>query len=201
MAKRPLAAGAPAPHPREMADPPARSLNPMDRFVRRVPDGDSMERHVCGDCGFVSYENPKVVVGAVVTFEDRILLCRRAIPPRRDYWTLPAGYMELNETTADGAAREAWEEAQARIEIDGLLAVYNIPRISQVQLIYRAHLKTPEFSPGPESLEVALFRWEEIPWASLAFPSVHWALGHHRESIGEDPLVTRTNPPGETGDH
>ncbi|MCC7276448.1 MAG: NUDIX domain-containing protein, partial [Alphaproteobacteria bacterium] len=130
---------------------------------------------------------------------DRILLCRRAIHPRRDFWTLPAGYMEMNETSAEGAMREAWEEAQARIAIDGLLAVYDIPRIGQVQLIYRARLVEPAFAAGPESLEVRLFDWEEIPWNELAFPSVRWALHHHRDARDETVPMPRGNPRGETG--
>jgi ADP-ribose pyrophosphatase YjhB (NUDIX family) len=108
--------------------------------------------------------------------------------------------MELHETTAEGAMREAWEEARARIAIDGLLAVYEIPRISQVQLIYRARLIDPAFAAGPESLEVRLFGWDEIPWSELAFPSVRWALHHHREAAGEAVPMPRGNPPGETGD-
>jgi len=124
-----------------MASPPT-ARGPT---VLLVPDGDNRERQVCPDCGFVNYENPKIVVGSVVVWEDRILLCRRAIDPRHGYWTLPAGYMELNESAAQAAAREAWEEAQAAITIDGLLAVYSIPRISQVQLIYRAHLTSAVF--------------------------------------------------------
>jgi ADP-ribose pyrophosphatase YjhB (NUDIX family) len=141
-----------------------------------IPDGDNRKRQVCPDCGFINYENPKIVVGSVVAWEDRILLCRRAINPRRGFWTLPAGYLELNESASAGAAREAWEEAQATIAIDGLLAVYSIPRISQVQLIYRARLTSPAVAAGPESLEVALFGWDEIPWGYLAFPSVKCAL-------------------------
>jgi ADP-ribose pyrophosphatase YjhB (NUDIX family) len=160
-----------------------------------VPPGEDRPRLTCDACGFILYENPKIVVGSVVTWGERILLCRRAIEPRRGFWTLPAGYMELNETTEAGAAREAWEEAVADIEIDGLLAIYNIPRISQVQLIYRAHLKRAEFAVGPESQEVALFTWDEIPWHDLAFPSVHWALDHYRESLTQPILVPRTNPP------
>ena len=138
--------------------------------VRRIPDGDDRERLVCPDCGFISYENPKVVVGSVALWDGRILLCRRAIPPREGYWTLPAGYLETGETTEAGAAREAWEEARAEIEIETLLAVYNIPRISQVQLIYRAALANPDVSPGPESHEVGLFDWADIPWDDIAFP-------------------------------
>ena len=169
-------------------------------FQRRVPEGDSRERLVCADCGFVNYENPKIVVGVVATWEGRILLCRRAIHPRRGFWTLPAGYLELNETTADGAAREAREEACAMLRIDQLLAVYSIPRISQVQLMYRADLVSPDVSAGEETEAVGLFDWDEIPWDEIAFPSVHWALHHHRETRHEASFVPRSNPPGETGD-
>src|SRR5215475_1779754 len=132
---------------------------PTGSFVRRVPEGDNRERLVCGDCGYIQYENPKVVVGSVCRWQERILLCRRAIHPRRGFWTLPAGYLELNESTSAGAEREAWEEAQARISIEGLLAIYDIPRISQVQLIYRAQLLDAAIAPGPESLDVGLFGW------------------------------------------
>jgi ADP-ribose pyrophosphatase YjhB (NUDIX family) len=167
--------------------------------VRRVPEGDDRPRLTCPDCGFVAYENPKVVVGSVVLHGDRVLLCRRAIEPRRGFWTLPAGYLELEESTEAGAQREAMEEAGARIALDGVLAVYNIPRISQVQVIYRARLVDPDVAPGRESLEVALFRWEEIPWGEIAFPSVRWALAHWRETAGETSFAARTNPAGETG--
>ncbi len=161
---------------------------------RRVPEGDNRERLVCPDCGFINYENAKIVVGSVVTYEDRVLLCRRAIDPRRGYWTLPAGYLEQNEAAAEGARREAREEAMAEIVIDGLLAVYSIPRISQIQLIYRAHLTQPEFAAGPESLEVALFGWDDIPWHDLAFPSVRWALDHFREALATQDYAARSNP-------
>jgi ADP-ribose pyrophosphatase YjhB (NUDIX family) len=170
-------------------------------FVRRIPEGDNRARLVCVDCGYIQYDNPKLVVGSVCTWEDRILLCRRAIEPRKGYWTLPAGYMEVQETTLEGARREAWEEAYAQIEIDGLLAVYNISGTSQVQLIYRARLLSPAVQAGPESAEVGLFRWEEIPWDELAFPSVRWALHHHREVAAEATFTTRTNPPGEHGEY
>ena len=173
---------------------------PAGPSVRSIPDGDSRERLVCPDCGFISYDNPKVVVGSVAVWEEKILLCRRAIPPRVGLWTLPAGYLELNETSEAGAAREAWEEARARIAIDGLLAVYNIPRISQVQLIYRARLESPAVSAGEESLEVGLFEWDGIPWDEIAFPSVQWALGHYRESADRPLESPRANPPGEVGD-
>jgi ADP-ribose pyrophosphatase YjhB (NUDIX family) len=172
---------------------------PGSAFVQKIPEGDTRLRLVCDTCGFVSYENPKVVGGSVVSHADRVLLCRRAIDPRSGFWTLPAGYLELNETTVEGAMREAYEEAMARIEIDRLLAVYSIPRLSQVQLIYRARLLDPEVKPGPESVEVGLFLWEEIPWAEIAFPSARWALRHFRESAGSADFPPYTNPPGELG--
>lgn len=170
-------------------------------FVRQVPEGDTLPRLVCTECGFVHYENPKLVVGTVCGWEDKILICRRAIEPRRGFWTVPAGYMELNETTVEGALREAWEEACARIEIDALLAVYSIPRISQVQLIYRARLISPDVAPGPESEDVRLVTWQEIPWEDLAFPSVRWALNHYREVKNRAAFTAFGNPPGESGDY
>lgn len=169
-------------------------------FVRRVPEGDNRDRLVCNDCGYIQYDNPKVVVGSVCAWRDKILMCRRAINPRRGFWTLPAGYLELNETTAAGALREAWEEARASIELEGVLAVYTITRLSQVQVIYRARLISPEVSAGPESAEVALFDWAEIPWGEIAFPSVHWALNHYREAADRRVFEARANPPGQTGD-
>ena len=169
------------------------------QFNRQVPEGDDRERLVCGSCGFVNYENPKIVVGSVATWEERILLCRRAIEPRKGFWTLPAGYLEQHEETQAGALREAWEEARARLEIDQLHAVYAITRLSQVQLIYRARLLSPDVSAGPESAEVGLFEWDEIPWQDIAFPSVHWSLGHYRESRGRSGFAPYSNPEGKTG--
>jgi ADP-ribose pyrophosphatase YjhB (NUDIX family) len=168
--------------------------------VRSVPEGDDRERLTCPDCGFIAYENPKMVAGAVVSVGDRILLCRRAIEPRKGYWTLPAGYLELHETPEEGAMREAWEEARARIAIDALLAVYSVPRISQVQLIYRATLAEPGFAAGPESLEVELFAWDDIPWSELAFPTVGWALDEYRARIGLAVFAPAINPAGMIGD-
>jgi ADP-ribose pyrophosphatase YjhB (NUDIX family) len=168
-------------------------------FERRIPEGDGQLRLVCRDCGFIAYENPKVVVGSVCRWEDKILLCRRAINPRSGFWTLPAGYMELNETSLEGARREAWEEARASIEIERLLAVYNIPRLSQVQLIYIARLLSPAVEAGPESAEVGLFDWPAVPWPDLAFPSVRWALEHYRAGEGVEHYPVQMNPPGELG--
>ena len=158
-----------------MAEAGAPPAGPRER---RVPDGDDRERLVCPDCGYVAYENPKIVVGSVAVWQGQVLLCRRAIAPRRGYWTLPAGYLELHETVETGALREAWEEARARLTLDGLLAVYTIPRISQVQLMFRARLDTPDIAAGPESQAVDLFHWADIPWNDIAFPTVQWALHH-----------------------
>ena len=173
--------------------------SPGPRFVRRVPDGDTNERYVCDDCGHIHYTNPKIVVGSVVAYDGRILLCRRAIEPRKGFWTLPAGFLEELETPEEGARREAREEACATIVIDALLAVYSVPRISQVQLMYRARLEKPEISPGPESLEVDLFAWPKIPWDQAAFPSVHWALNHYWETRDKRDFAPFVNPEGQNG--
>jgi ADP-ribose pyrophosphatase YjhB (NUDIX family) len=164
--------------------------------VRSIPEGDNRERMICAECGYILYDNPKIVVGSVARWSERILLVRRSIEPRYGFWTLPAGFLELNESASGGAEREAWEEARARIEIEGLLAIYDIPRISQVQLIYRARLIDEAIEAGSESLEVGLFRWEEIPWSELAFPSVSWALRHDHEARTSRDFTTRSNPPG-----
>jgi len=168
--------------------------------IRKIPDGDDRERLTCPDCGYIAYENPKVVAGAVVSVGAQILMCRRAIEPRKGFWTLPAGFLELHETPEEGARREAWEEARARIAIDALLGVYSIPRISQVQLIYRATLAEPGFDAGPESVEVRLFDWADIPWNELAFPSVRWALDEYRTRLGQSGFAPGVNPEGMTGD-
>jgi len=185
--------------PDDRKPPVAEEAPAPARFERRIPEGDDRHRLVCADCGFVNYENPKIVVGSVAAWDGRILLCRRAIAPRRGFWTLPAGYLELNEEAAAGARREAWEEARAELEIDQLLAVYSIPRISQIQLIYRARLASPSVSAGPETLELDLFDWSAIPWDQLAFPSVHWALKDYDDLRDQKVFAPRGNPPGEDG--
>ena len=169
----------------------------MPEFVRRVPEGDNRERMICAECGHIVYDNPKVVVGSVIVADDAVLMCRRAIEPRRGFWTLPAGYLEHGETLEEGAAREAWEEAQAQITLDGILGVFSVSRIGQVQVIFRGRFAgqdTPRFAPGPESLEVALFPWVAIPRGDIAFPSVIWALDAWRR-MGAGPLgVPAGNP-------
>lgn len=167
-----------------------------DHFHRTVPEGDDHERLVCKDCGYVAYENPKIIAGAVVSYGDQIMLCKRAIFPQKGKWTVPAGFLEMGEAPHEGAIREAVEEACADIEIVDLLGVYSVRRISQVHMMYRATLKSEDFKPGYESLEVALFDWDDIPWEELAFPSVHWVLNHYREVLGQSGFAPFTNPPG-----
>lgn len=153
---------------------------------QRLPPGDNRLRPVCTACARVHYQNPHIVVGSVAFAHDRYLLCRRAIEPRRGFWSLPGGYLELGETTEEGALREAWEEAGAQLEIQALLAIYNLTHISQVQILYLASLCSLELVAGEESLEVKLFSWEELPWHELAFPTVYQAL-HHARALRQSP--------------
>lgn len=135
----------------------------------RVPEGDTLPRYVCPTCSVIHYQNPKMVVGCIPEWEDQILLCRRAIEPRHGLWTLPAGFMENAETLAQAAARETLEEANARVEMGALYAIYNLPHINQVYVLFRARLLDLNFKPGSESLDVKLFSEAEIPWDTMAF--------------------------------
>jgi ADP-ribose pyrophosphatase YjhB (NUDIX family) len=148
------------------------------KVVQRVPPGDSLPRWLCDECGEIHYQNPKLVVGTIPEHEGRILLCRRAIEPRYGYWTLPAGFMENDETTAQAAARETQEEAGANIEMGEPFTLISVPRVNQVHLYYRARLKNLEFKPGEESLEVALMDESQIPWKEIAFRTVGLTLKH-----------------------
>ncbi|TAN52869.1 MAG: NUDIX hydrolase [Methylococcaceae bacterium] len=141
-----------------------------------IPEGDNRKRHICISCGFIHYQNPKIIAGCIPAWEESILLCRRAIEPRLGLWTVPAGFMEQGETLSEAASRETWEEATAEVELDGVHTIITIPHISHVQVLFRAHLKEPKFSPGYESLETKLFNETEIPWNELAFETVHRAL-------------------------
>jgi ADP-ribose pyrophosphatase YjhB (NUDIX family) len=143
---------------------------------RQIPEGDDRERFVCVSCEIIHYTNPRVIVGCLPVFEDKILLCKRAIEPRKNYWTLPAGFMENGETTAEGAARETWEEARARVSNLQLYRVFDVPYISQVYMFYRCDLDDGEFGVGPESLESGLYTEDQIPWDDIAFPVVYEAL-------------------------
>ena len=142
----------------------------------RTPPGDDRERYVCDRCATVHYRNPRIVVGCLPVHGSQVLLCRRAIQPRRDYWTLPAGFMEIGESTLEGARRETWEEAHARVEDETLYTIFDLPHISQVYMFYLARLGAPEFTPGHESLDVALFSEDAIPWTELAFPVISLTL-------------------------
>jgi ADP-ribose pyrophosphatase YjhB (NUDIX family) len=142
----------------------------------RIPEGDTVTRHVCRQCGTIHYLNPKLVVGCIPEWNNQILLCRRAIEPRHGLWTLPAGFMENGETTAQGAIRETLEEACARVEIGELFSLVNVPHINQVHLFYRGRLLDGQFAAGAESLETVLFSEADIPWQDLAFRSVTLCL-------------------------
>lgn len=169
--------------------PEKRCAKPLIRFCNscgsaatyRVPEGDSLPRAVCDQCGTIQYENPKIVVGSVPVFGDRILMCKRAIEPRYGLWTLPAGFMENNETVQEGAAREALEEANAKVEIGELYTLYSLPHISQVYMMFLAKLVDPDVSPGVESLEVKLVTEAEVPWDELAFTMVRLTLQNYFE--------------------
>lgn len=146
------------------------------RVVLRVPPGDNRPRRVCDRCGVVHYVNPNMVVGTLPEWEGLVLLCRRAIEPRRGYWTLPAGFLEQGETMEEGACREAREEANANLAVEALYTLFSIPHIDQVHAFFRARLLDRDFHPGEESLDVRLFRGNDIPWGDLAFPVVHKTL-------------------------
>ncbi|KAH6772086.1 nudix hydrolase-like protein 23, partial [Perilla frutescens var. frutescens] len=137
-----------------------------------VPDGEEKMRAICTRCGKITYDNPKMVVGCLIEHENKILLCKRNIQPSHGLWTLPAGYMEIGESAAEGAVRETWEEANAEVEILSPFAQLDIPLIGQTYVIFLANLKRPHFSPGPESSECKLFSLEDIPFDSLAFSSM-----------------------------
>jgi ADP-ribose pyrophosphatase YjhB (NUDIX family) len=148
--------------------------------VHRVPDdGDTRERAVCPQCATIHYENPLNVVGTVPHFGEQVLLCKRNIEPRKGKWTLPAGFMELNETISEGAARETVEEAGAVFELEGLFSVLNVARVGQVHLFYTARLLSAHFNPGHETMEARLFREADIPWDEIAFRTVKETLEHY----------------------
>ena len=157
--------------PAAIQRPPVRfcSACGSERIEFRIPEGDTLPRNVCGACGAIHYQNPKIVVGCLPELDGQVLLCLRAIEPRLGLWTLPAGFMELGETTAEGAVRETIEEAGARIELEGLFTVLNVVRVGQLHLFYRARLLDTVFDPGPETIEAQLFGESEVPWDRIAF--------------------------------
>jgi len=141
-----------------------------------IPAGDNRARAVCGHCHEIHYQNPRVIVGCVPQWQDRILLCRRAIEPRRGYWTIPAGFLENGESLQSGVARESLEEAGIRVEIGSLLAVVNVLYAQQVHVMFRARMLEPAYATSDESVEVGLFDERSIPWDDIAFASVRFAL-------------------------
>ncbi len=146
-------------------------------IILAIPKGDNRQRHICEHCGEIQYQNPKIVAGCIPIWEDRILLCKRAIEPRKGYWTVPAGFLENGESIEDGAARETWEEACAEIVNLNLYQIYNLPRINQVYILFRARLREPAgFGVGEESTEVELVEEKEIPWDDIAFKVIHNTL-------------------------
>ena len=144
--------------------------------ARIIPAGDNRLRFVCVSCEEIHYQNPKIVTGCIPEYEGKVLLCKRAIEPRYGYWTLPAGFMELEETSSEAALRETLEEANARVAISELYTVFNLPNIDQVYMMYRSKLLDLDFSAGEESLEVKLFAEDEIPWDDIAFLTIKHTL-------------------------
>jgi ADP-ribose pyrophosphatase YjhB (NUDIX family) len=168
------------------------------QVTQRIPEGDSRPRYICDSCNIVHYQNPNIIAGCLPVWGDKVLLCRRAIEPRYGFWTLPAGFMENGETIAEGAARETWEEAEAKVRELTLYTVFNIPYINQVYMLHRAHLVDGKFGIGVESLECQLFDEADIPWDELAFPSVKRTLRYYFEDRqrGEFPLhIDDLRPP------
>ena len=157
--------------------------------LKRIPPGDSLPRYVCDACGSIHYQNPKLVVGTLPEWEGRVLLCRRAIEPRYGYWTLPAGYMENGESVGEAAVRETLEEAGARVELSAAYSMISVPYVNQVHVFWRARLLDLDFKPGVESIEVALFEEERMPWKEIAFRTVgltlrHWFADRGRGAFG-----------------
>jgi len=178
--------GAPAPGPGAGARPHGAACYAPGRMKfcplcaaptrETVPEGDDRPRAVCTACGAIHYQNPRTVVGCLIEHDGKLLLCRRAIEPAHGLWTPPAGYLEIGESALDGAVRETHEEARARVEILAPHSYLDLPHIGQHYALYRARLAEPAFEAGPESLEVALFDLDALPWDELAFPVIHFAL-------------------------
>ena len=167
-----------------------------DQVAFEIPPGDSRPRHFCRACGTIHYQNPRVIAGCLVTHGDRVLLCRRAIEPRRGFWTMPAGFLENGETLQDSAARETREEADAQVAIDDLYAIFNLTHIHQVYVFFRGRLVDGQYGVGEESLESRLFAEDEVPWEELAFPTIHKTLKYYfaDRQGGQFPVRVRDIP-------
>jgi len=162
----------------------------------KIPEGDDRDRHCCDSCGYIHYYNPKIIVTCIPRWEDKILLCKRGIEPRLGYWTIPGGFMEVKETTEEGAIRETWEECRARVDISRLHGIYNVPHINQVYFVYLADMTSPEFETTLESTELRLATLNDIPWDDIAFKVIGEALkqyvndvAHGFEGIHQDTLI------------
>ena len=170
-----------------------------EKVIYKVPEGDNIKRACCPSCGAIHYVNPKIISGSLIYQGEKVLLAKRAIPPRENFWTIPAGFLELKESTENGAIREVREEVNAEIKVERLLSVIDIVHISQVYIIYLSSLKVNSFSPGVESLDAKLFSEEEIPWDDLAFESIKETLRFYfknfpyseRNKKREDNLILR----------
>ena len=160
-------------------------------ITRRVPDGDNRERDICDNCGAIHYQNPRLVVGTLPIWQDQVLLCLRAIEPRANTWTLPAGFMELSETTSEGALRETREEAGVIAELGQLYTVIDVPHVDQIHVYFLANAPSAEVDPGPESLDARFYSLENIPWDNLAFRSVSSTLRHYIEDVSNGTFQTR----------
>jgi len=157
------------------------------QIISTIPENDHLPRFVCEACHTIHYQNPKIIAGCLPIWEDKVLLCKRAIQPRQGLWTLPAGFMENNETVEQAAARETWEESKANIEQLELYTIISLPHIGQVYMMFRAKLQNLTFAPGIESLDVKLFAQDEIPWESLAFRIIHRTLTHYfQDRVNEE---------------
>lgn len=148
----------------------------QEKPSQEIPSGDSRLRYVCHNCNTIHYSNPNVVAGCLCVWDDKILLCRRAIEPRLGYWNVPSGYLENGETVEEGAAREVWEEAEAKVEILGVHSIYSLPHINQIYIHFLAYLIDGQFGVGEESSETKLFTEQDIPWDELAFSSSGFSL-------------------------
>ena len=146
---------------------------------KRIPPGDDHPRYVCTACGSIHYQNPKLVVGCIPEYQERILICRRDIEPRKGKWTLPAGFLENGETVREGAMRETLEEARVRVEIIAPFRLFDLAFVNQLYLMFRASITVPEFGPTPESSEVRLVHENDIPWEDIAFPVIEKTLRHY----------------------
>lgn len=161
------------------------------RISRRIPPGDSRERDLCESCGAIHYQNPRLVVGTLPVWDGKILLCLRAIEPRARTWTLPAGFMELSETTAQGAMRETREEAGVEVVMGDLYTVIDVPHVDQIHVYFLAQAVNGEVDPGPESLDARYYKPDEIPWDNLSFRSVSTTLKHYLNDLATGRFETR----------